>query len=156
MNSVSLRNAIRILFCLALLLRALGAKAADSGIVGAKVTHTTANPKSHWTPERIQRAIKNHRLPNLNSPPLLQPDAPFDADVRTSPPSGLGRGATPALPQLPGRIDTQFVCPITRLRRSSTRTIRPSRRNQSASSSLMTPPEIQWFAARRSSTGVFF
>lgn len=92
----------------------LTASAADSGIVGAKATQTATDPKSHWTPDRIKRAFKNSQLPNLSSPPQLQADAPGEAKVRISPPSGLGRGATPALPQLPRRVDTQFACPITR------------------------------------------
>lgn len=108
------RSFVFLLLSLVLLKPELRATAADSGFVGTRVTHTSANPKSHWTPERIQRAIRNHRLPILSSPPLMQPDAPIDANVRTSPPSGLGRGATNALPVLPGRVDTQFACPITR------------------------------------------
>ena len=41
----------------------------------------------------------------------MQAEAPFDPNVRKSPPSGLGRGF---LPTLPGRVDTQFACPVTR------------------------------------------
>lgn len=91
------------------------ARAAESGIVGTNVTHSTDEPKRYWTPERMKRAMQNRQLPILSSPPVLQATAPSEKDVRTSAPSGIGRGAVPQLPSLPpSRIDTQFACPVTR------------------------------------------
>lgn len=109
------RNVGALIFGLVFSCPALTAMAADSGIVGTKVTHTTSDPKKYWTAERIKQALKNRMLPILDSQPVLQATAPSEAEVRISPPSGSGSRMTPRLPMFPpGRVDTQFTCPVTR------------------------------------------
>lgn len=115
MKSLTRRIVGALIFGLVVLCQLRAARAAESNIIGAKVTHTTADPKKYWTEERIRQALKNRMLPILDSPPVLQATAPSEAEVKISPPSGPGRGSTPILPVLPSsRVDTQFACPITR------------------------------------------
>lgn len=151
MNIVTRRNVGAFLVGLVFAWLPLTVNAADSGIVGSKVTQAATDPKAHWTPERIKRAFKNSRLPNLSSPPQLQADAPSETVVRISPPSGLGRRATPLLPQLLGRVDTQFACPITRFD-TVFDTDNQAFPQKTIGVLFFDDPGIQWFVALRSST----
>ena len=52
------RSGIFLIVGLVVLCQPSTAMAADSGIIGSKVTQTATDPKSHWTPERIKLALK--------------------------------------------------------------------------------------------------
>lgn len=90
------------------------ASSGDSGIVGIQLSTAPETVRAHWTPERIKKALKNGALPVLRTPSQLQATAPSESEVRKSPPSSGGHKGTPAIPMLPGRVDTQFACPVTR------------------------------------------
>lgn len=84
----------------------------SGGAVGKEVSASSDEVRKYWTPERIAQALKNRKLPVLDSEPKIQATAPADGEPKLSPPSSLGGGANATTP--PGRIDTQFACPVTR------------------------------------------